>query len=52
MRSRVTSVDTAGEQVRLMAGGEERRSDFVVLAAGARNQLLPETTALGAWIWK
>jgi flavin-dependent dehydrogenase len=47
-RSRVTSVDTAGEQVRLMAGGEERKSDFVVLAAGARNQLLPETTALGA----
>ena len=29
-----------------MAGGEERRSDFVVLAAGARNQLLAETTAL------
>ena len=46
--SRVTSVDTDGAQVRLMAGGEERRSDFVVLAAGARNQLLPETTALGA----
>jgi flavin-dependent dehydrogenase len=47
-RSRVTSVDTAGEHVRLTAGGEERQSDFVVLAAGARNQLLPETTALGA----
>jgi flavin-dependent dehydrogenase len=46
--SRVTSVDTGGAQVRLMAGGEERRSDFVVLAAGARNQLLPETTALSA----
>ena len=46
-RSRVTSVDTAGPQVRLMAGGEKRQSDFVVLAAGARNQLLPETTALG-----
>jgi geranylgeranyl diphosphate/geranylgeranyl-bacteriochlorophyllide a reductase len=44
--TRVTSVDTDGSQVRLMAGGEERRSDFVVLAAGARNQLLPETTAL------
>ena len=38
--SRVTSVNTDGAQVRLMAGGEERRSDFVVLAAGARNQLL------------
>jgi flavin-dependent dehydrogenase len=47
-RSRVTSVDTAGEHVRLTAGGEDRQSDFVVLAAGARNQLLPETTALGA----
>ena len=46
--SRVTSVDTNGSQVRLIAGGEERRSDFVVVAAGARNQLLPETTALTA----
>jgi len=46
--SRVTSVNTDNEQVRLMAGGEEHRTDFVVLAAGARNQLLPETTALGA----
>jgi geranylgeranyl diphosphate/geranylgeranyl-bacteriochlorophyllide a reductase len=45
--SRVTSVDTHDPQVRLMAGGEERFSDFVVLAAGARNQLLPGTTALG-----
>ena len=48
VRSRVTSVDTDGAQVRLTAGGEERHSDFVVLAAGARNQLLPGTTALGA----
>jgi flavin-dependent dehydrogenase len=48
VRSRVTSVNTDGAEVRLTAGGEERRSDFVVLAAGARNQLLPETTALGA----
>jgi flavin-dependent dehydrogenase len=46
--SRVTSVNTDSDQVRLTAGGEEHRSDFVVLAAGARNQLLPETTALGA----
>ena len=45
--SRVTSVDTNGAQVQLMVGGDARRSDFVVLAAGARNQLLPETTALG-----
>ena len=48
MRSRVTSVDTSADTVRLTAGGEEYLSDFVVLAAGARNQLLPETTALGS----
>ena len=36
------------KRVRLASGGEERLSDFVVLAAGARNRLLPETTALGA----
>ena len=45
--SRVTSVNTDGAQVHLTAGGEARCSDFVVLAAGARNQLLPGTTALG-----
>jgi geranylgeranyl diphosphate/geranylgeranyl-bacteriochlorophyllide a reductase len=45
--SRVTSVNTKGVRVRLAASGEEREADFVVLAAGARNQLLPETTALG-----
>jgi len=46
--SRVTSVDTDGQRVRIMAAGEECLSDFVVLAAGARNQLLPGTTALKA----
>lgn len=46
--SRVTSVDTDGARVRLTAGGEERKSDFVVVAAGARNQLLLGTTALSA----
>src|SRR6202453_3571845 len=46
--ARVTSVNTNAKQVRLTAGGEEQVSDFVVLAAGARNQLLPGTTALGA----
>jgi len=44
--SRVTSVDMAGQQPQLTAAGEQHTSDFVVLAAGARNQLLPETTAL------
>ncbi|MGB8543477.1 MAG: NAD(P)/FAD-dependent oxidoreductase [Candidatus Acidiferrales bacterium] len=46
--SRVTSVNTNAERVRLMVEGEERTSDFVVLASGARNQLLPNTTALRA----
>jgi flavin-dependent dehydrogenase len=44
--SRVTSVDTRGEGVRFTAGGEQREADFAVLAAGARNQLFPETTPL------
>src|SRR5271154_3516555 len=44
--SRVTNVNTESERVRFTAQGEERWSDFIVLAAGARNQLLPETTAL------
>jgi flavin-dependent dehydrogenase len=43
---RVKYVNTDGASVRFMAGGEERSSDFVVLAAGARNQLLPQTTPL------
>jgi geranylgeranyl reductase family protein len=47
IQSRVTNVDIAGSRVRLTAGGEEFHADFVVLAAGARNQLVPETTALG-----
>src|SRR5580698_1168326 len=46
--SRVTNVNTSGARVSLIAAGEERFSDFIVLAAGARNQLLPETTALGS----
>ena len=47
--SRVTEIDTNGANVKLsIAGGTEAQADFAVLAAGARNQLLPETTALGA----
>ncbi len=46
--ARVTSVNTNAKQVRLIAAGEEQISDFVVLAAGARNQLLADSTALGA----
>src|SRR5208282_5247726 len=47
IRSRVTSITTEGRRVRLFATGEDHEADFVVLAAGARNQLLPETTPLG-----
>lgn len=48
VRARVTSVETSGQRARLVAAGEERHADFAVLAAGARNQLLPETTRLSA----
>jgi flavin-dependent dehydrogenase len=46
--SRVTNVDTSASKVRLTTTGDEISADFVVLAAGARNQLLPGTTALGS----
>jgi flavin-dependent dehydrogenase len=46
--ARVTRVDTSGERVTLTAAGTEHSADFVVLAAGARNQLLPGTTPLRA----
>jgi geranylgeranyl diphosphate/geranylgeranyl-bacteriochlorophyllide a reductase len=46
IQSRVThlAVDRAG--VNLTAGGRSHDAEFVVLAAGARNQLLPGTTPL------
>src|SRR4029077_1295864 len=46
VRSRITSVDTADDRVRLGLAGREHAADFAVLAAGARNQLLPGTTPL------
>lgn len=46
IHARVTRVDTAEPRVRLVAGGQQYTADFVVLAAGARNQLLPDTTPL------
>jgi flavin-dependent dehydrogenase len=46
IQSRVTQVDTSGRVVRLTASGREVAADFVVLAAGARNPLLPGTTPL------
>jgi flavin-dependent dehydrogenase len=45
-RSHVMSVDTASARPRYCVEGEWRTADFLVLAAGARNQLLPETRAL------
>lgn len=48
VRSRVTDVNVQASRVKFTARGEDHFSDFAVLAAGARNQLLPETTALGA----
>ena len=45
-RSHVFSVDAAGSKPRFCVDGEWRSTDFLVLAAGARNQLLPETRAL------
>ena len=44
--ARVTRVDASGPQISLTAAGAEHSADFVVLAAGARNQLLPGTTPL------
>jgi len=46
IQARVTHVDTSGRSVRLVAGGREISAEFVVLAAGARNLLLPGTTPL------
>jgi flavin-dependent dehydrogenase len=45
-RSHVMGVDTAAEKPRYCVDGEWRQTDFLVLAAGARNQLLPETRPL------
>ena len=49
VRSRVTHLDTMGERARLMTGaaGESGvEADFIVVAAGARNSLLPGTRPL------
>lgn len=45
-RSHVVAVDTASEKPRVCIDGEWRPTDFLVVAAGARSQLLPETRAL------
>jgi len=46
VRARVTHMKTGGEKALLRVGGAEHRADFVVLAAGARNTLLPDTRPL------
>jgi flavin-dependent dehydrogenase len=45
-QQRIQSIDTASQKPRYSLQGEWRTADFVVLAGGARNQLLPETRAL------
>ena len=45
-RSHVFSVDTSTDKPRYCVEGEWRTADFLVLAGGARNQLLPETRPL------
>ena len=41
MKTRVTNIDTTGKRVRLKMGDQEIETDFAVIAAGARNALLP-----------
>jgi flavin-dependent dehydrogenase len=45
-RSHVMGVNTASSKPRYCVEGEWREADFLVLAAGARNHLLPETRPL------
>jgi flavin-dependent dehydrogenase len=44
VRSRVSRIDTSGQQVKLKMNGHRHVADFAVIAAGARNPLLPDTT--------
>jgi flavin-dependent dehydrogenase len=46
--SRVQGVDTTGDKPMYSADGQWRRADFLVVAAGARNQFLPGTRPLSA----
>jgi len=43
VRSRVNQIDADGERARLTVGENRIDADFVVIAAGARNSLLPNT---------
>jgi flavin-dependent dehydrogenase len=40
-QSRVQGVDTSGDKPRFSVDGDWRKADFLVLASGARNQMLP-----------
>jgi geranylgeranyl diphosphate/geranylgeranyl-bacteriochlorophyllide a reductase len=46
VRSRVNQIATAGGRARLAIGESRVEADFVVIAAGARNSLLPDTRPL------
>jgi flavin-dependent dehydrogenase len=46
VKTRVTNIDTTGKRVRLKMGDQEIETDFAVIAAGARNALLPGTPRL------
>jgi flavin-dependent dehydrogenase len=45
-RSHVIGVDTASDAPRYCVGGEWHKADYLVIAGGARNQLLPDTRPL------
>lgn len=45
---RVQNVDTSADKPRFAVDGEWQQADFVVLASGARNQILPGTRPLSA----
>ena len=46
-QSRVQGVDTSDDKPRYSVDGDWRKADFLVLASGARNQLLPGIRPLG-----
>ncbi len=46
VQARVTALDVEGPGARLEAGGGWHQADFVVIAAGARNALLPQAQSL------
>lgn len=48
VQSHVAEVETSGQRARVLIGGEWLESDFVVLAGGARNRMLPGTPPLEA----